>query len=229
MHRPPRSAFRHEAAFRGFTSRKWRSRNHQESRPLSAHQLWNEVRHRHAWIQSNTCKSDLEIGGLVGNGNIAGASEDWRNTNTISFNRRDDGNRNIQQCEPAVVETQHEIVACFGSHAWVGEPAQHFPMTSNREVLSSSPDDCRAQLFVFFELLHGGGECIAHFRAHRIAKLWIVQRDNGNGASIDECQSDFGVRGRFACDCFINGLMNSCHMFSQKYSILRNGLYRALS
>src|SRR5215469_4840903 len=167
------------------------SRHHQQHSLLSSDEFRNQVGHCHSWIEPQASKGNLKIRGFVGNANVAGARENRGHSDTVTFDCGNHWNGDVQQPEPAIIEAKHKIVTCFGAHLRISKLREHVPVAADGKVLAGPSHDHGPKLIQPIELADQGCEGIPHFRAHGIAKFWIIQSNDRYGAAIGETQLHF--------------------------------------
>src|SRR5215469_14413660 len=180
-----------ETALRSFLTREGSARHHQQHSLLSSDEFRNQVGHCHSWIESQASKGNLKIRGFVGNANVAGARENRGHSDTVTFDCGNHWNGDVQQPEPAIIEAKHKIVTCFGAHLRISKLREHVPVAADGKVLAGPSHDHGPKLIQPIELADQGCEGIPHFRAHGIAKFWIIQSNDRYGAAIGETQLHF--------------------------------------
>src|SRR5215831_3848757 len=188
VHRAFRNAPRDETTFRCFLTREGCARHHQQCSLLSSDAFRDQVRHGHSGIEPQPSKGNLKIRSFISNTNVAGTRKNRGNSNTVAFNCGNHWNGNGQQREPAIIEAKHEVVTCFDAHLRISQLREHVPMATDGKVAAGTPHDHGAKLIQLLQFVYHGDEGVAHFRAHGIAKSWIVQSNDRYGAAIGETQ-----------------------------------------
>ena len=96
----------------------------------------------------------------------------------VSVNQANKGVVTVQTAKVAKVDT-------LVSQVTASELDQHVAMSADGEVLTGAADDGNAGGSVSLYLADRIRERIAHLGAHGVRMLRIVQRDDGDGLSVD--------------------------------------------